>query len=150
MKVNELDDLCQLDCISKTKLVNDISKALKNQRPFSTLTIDKVELKIFLNKKNMWFEEYVVVTYIGGSIATIRNTCNSVGYTFKNIGKLINGGYYDEVDEYKKLCKDESWELVEVPDTEINNDFENENSLDKLVALRNLVNERINKINENR
>jgi len=101
----------EYDCLSKTILCRDIAKAFKRQH---TSIID-VQLKIFVHKKNDWHQEYVVVTYKGGAIAVRNNNANSVGATYNNIGQLIYGGYYDEVESYKKYLQSEDWELLEFP-----------------------------------
>ena len=114
MKVNDLNNCWKiLDCITKTKMVDDISKAFKHQKKFGTTTIDKIELKIF-NHKELGLQEFVVVTYIGGSIAVRNNNMNSVAATYKAIGELVEGGYYGEVKDYQEILEDEEWELVEV------------------------------------
>ena len=87
--------------ISKTRLVEGINEVFKKQ----DTSIEKIELKIFVNKDKLkeghrLTEEYVVVTYKGGSIAVANNCMNSVTATYRNIGLLLNGGYYDQVKTY--------------------------------------------------
>lgn len=102
-KPTEKDWAFTYDCISKTRLVEGISEVFKNQ----DTSIEKIELKIFVDKEMLkkgtrMIQEYVVVTYKGGAIAVANNSMNSVTATYRNIGELINGGYYDQVEKYNE------------------------------------------------
>lgn len=50
--------------------------------------------------------EFVVVTYRGGAIAVRNVHMNSHSAILMDIAKLADGGYYKEVEGYKKLVKD--------------------------------------------
>ena len=97
----------------KKNFAKDISKAFKNLYCTNTSVID-VDFKVFWNKKYNYFDEYIVVTYEGGAIAATINNINSIGFTFNAIGKLVNGGYYDEVKDYLNHLNNENFIEVEL------------------------------------
>jgi formylmethanofuran dehydrogenase subunit E len=52
-------------------------------------------------------QEYIVVRFVGGAISVRNATNNSLTANIAELGKLLNCGYYDEVEHYKKLKKKE-------------------------------------------
>lgn len=66
-----------------------ISKALPGIR--------SIELDIFKTY------EYIVVTFRGGAISVRNATMNSMSANLRELSKLVNGGYYNEVETYKNL-----------------------------------------------
>lgn len=50
-------------------------------------------------------QEYIVVRFVGGAISVRKATYNSLTANIVELGKLLNGGYYDEVEDYKELKK---------------------------------------------
>ena len=69
------------------------------------------EFRVYLDKSKTnpgeyYLEEFLVVTYRGGAGAARRANINSNSVNFKEIGKLLDGGYYDEVDELQRLEKE--------------------------------------------
>lgn len=88
-----------LNCLNeKVEFVNKISKALENN---DNISIDHLAYEIFITKRGM-LREYLVVTYKGGAYAVRACDGNSLSAIFDEIAKLFNGGYYDEVHDYKE------------------------------------------------
>ena len=52
---------------------------------------------------HLYFQEYLVVTFDGGGVSVRNANGNSYTANFREIGKLIDGGYYDEVPVYKDM-----------------------------------------------
>lgn len=52
-------------------------------------------------------QEYIVVRFVGGSISVRNATYNSLTANVAELGKLLNGGYYTEVENYIALRKKE-------------------------------------------
>ena len=52
---------------------------------------------------HLYFQEYLVVTFDGGGVSVRNANGNSYTANFREIGKLIDGGYYDEVEFYRSL-----------------------------------------------
>lgn len=68
------------------------------------------EFRVYLDSiKNLsgiyFIEEFLIVKYQGGAWAARRANINSNSVNFQEIGRLLNGGYYDEVDAVEKLDK---------------------------------------------
>jgi thioredoxin-related protein len=69
--------------------------------------VTKVVYEVYSNYSAAWNEthytEFVVVHFVGGgkSVRTISGNSNNAN--FIEVGKLINGGYYDELDYYNKV-----------------------------------------------
>lgn len=62
-----------------------------------------------VNTDHVYIQEYLVVTYRGG-FKTYRNcNINSLFAILIEIGKLADGGYYKELDDYKKISTSEEW-----------------------------------------
>ena len=62
-------------------------------------------LRIFIDKFTIGEQEheYIVVEYVGGAI-TVRNAnINSFVANLFELSQLLYGGYYEEVEQYKKL-----------------------------------------------
>ena len=74
------------------------------------------EFRVYLDESKhhpgeYYLEEYLIVTYRGGAWAARRANVNSNAINFQEIGKMLNGGYYDEVDEVERLEK-EAYRLI--------------------------------------
>ena len=50
-----------------------------------------------------YFREYVKVIFNGGGMSVRCVNGNSNNANFQEVGKLINGGYYDELVDYHSL-----------------------------------------------
>lgn len=72
--------------------------------------IGKVIAESFPNIRSIYLDEvlgreYIVVHFVGGAISVRNVTYNSLPANIVELGKLLNGGYYDEVEDYIKLRK---------------------------------------------
>ena len=72
----------------------------------------KTELKE--DGSGTYFKEYIVVTFNGGAISVRTVSGNSDTANFREIGKLIDGGYYQEVEYYEALESVYGFEKVEL------------------------------------
>lgn len=50
-----------------------------------------------------YYQEYLVVTFNGGAISVRNINGNSDTANFRELGKLIDGGYYSEVEAYSTM-----------------------------------------------
>jgi hypothetical protein len=66
-----------------------------------------------VNPEVLYFSEYLVVTFVGGGKSVRSANGNSHNANFREIGKLIDGGYYDEVRDYETI-RDRGFTKVEL------------------------------------
>lgn len=69
-------------------------------------SVASVEYEVYHKKINDvmdYYQEYLVVTFSGGAISVRVANGNSNTANFREIGKLIDGGYYSEVRDYNEL-----------------------------------------------
>ncbi len=50
-----------------------------------------------------YYQEFLVVIFDGGAISVRNVNGNSCTANFRELGKLLDGGYYEEVELYKAL-----------------------------------------------
>ncbi len=72
--------------------------------------IGKVIAECFPNIRSIYLDEvlgreYIVVHFVGGAISVRNATFNSLPANIVELGKLLKGGYYDEVEDYIKIRK---------------------------------------------
>jgi hypothetical protein len=88
----------------KKTFINNISRAFE----LSESTVMSVGYEVYrkeISPDDTYFMEYLVITFVGGAkIVRIANG-NSDAANFREIGKLIDGGYYDEVDFYETILE---------------------------------------------
>ncbi len=92
---------------SKKEYIKELGKTIVAYHP----NIVDVRLDIFIDA-NGCKREYLVVKYKGGAIAVRDCGANSNYANYVELGKLINGGYYSEVDYYNEL-KDKGYMPIE-------------------------------------
>ena len=63
-------------------------------------------LRVYYDPKHGRVEEMLTVTYHGGAVAARGANINSVGADLREVAKLIDGGYYDEVEKLEWLEKE--------------------------------------------
>ena len=86
----------------KKVFVDNISKAFEASAGSSVVKIDyEVYEKDFCGET--LFQEFLVVTFRGGAKSVRNANGNSNTANFRELGKLIDGGYYDEVPFYDEL-----------------------------------------------
>ena len=91
---------------SKKQFIDNLSRALE----LSNTTVMKVEY-VVLTKYNELFKmdvynEFIVVTFIGGEKSVRAVSGNSDAANLISLAGLINGGYYEEVGYYESLFEE--------------------------------------------
>ena len=73
-------------------------------------SVESVKYELYFKQINnefvtnrTYYQEYLVVTFDGGAISARSINGNSDITNFREVGKLIDGGYYDEVELYSSL-----------------------------------------------
>lgn len=92
----------------KKRFVEKLGNTFDSIRQYTSVA--KIEYDYFSD--GIEIQEYAVVTYYGGACAVINCQANSMSAIFRAVGKLLDGGYYDEVTKY--LLKKERQEEIEV------------------------------------
>ena len=94
----------------KKQFVDSLSAVYSNR-----FSVENIKYEVYKNKFKdiIFFEEWIVVTFEGGAISTRRVTGNSDQTNGEEIARLIKGGYYDEVQEYRELS-DLNYVLVDL------------------------------------
>ena len=62
---------------------------------------------------HVYYQEFLVVTFDGGAISVRNVNGNSCTANFRELGKLLDGGYYEEVELYKAF-ESNGFEKVEL------------------------------------
>ena len=93
---------------NKKAFIDSISKAF--QLSPKTHSIESIQYEHFTKQINnefvtnhTYYQEYLVITFDGGAISVRSINGNSDRANFREIGKLIDGGYYDEVELYTSM-----------------------------------------------
>lgn len=92
----------QSELSNKCNFVADLSKILHFYIP----SIERVEYEAWikvLENGSIDLREYIIMHYKGGGISPRNANINSLSANFREIGNLLDGGYYKEVDDYKSL-----------------------------------------------
>lgn len=81
-----------------------------NTKKFMFERIGKVIAESLPNISNIYLDEvldqeYIVVNFVGDAISVRNATYNSLTANISELGKLLNGGYYAEVEDYIELKK---------------------------------------------
>jgi hypothetical protein len=63
----------------------------------------EVYSKLSPDGHDTWYTEFAVVTFVGGGKSVRVISGNSNNTNFREIGKLIDGGYYDELAFYQRV-----------------------------------------------
>ena len=71
--------------------------------------IASCEYKVFKNTKQGFYDEYLVIHFVGGGWLARRCNWNSCLAILQELAKYIEGGYYEEVDDIKALENDPDW-----------------------------------------
>jgi hypothetical protein len=87
----------------KKAFVDGLSAVFQNNPRGTTVTEIAYEVYQKEVENNTYFREYVIVHFSGGSIAPRTVNGNSNHANLRAIGSLVDGGYYDEVEDYRNL-----------------------------------------------
>lgn len=93
----DLDYALMLDALDHDRfntIGNAIARAMAGR-------INHIYLDIF--KKDGEEYKFIVVVFRNGAISVRNANINSLTANIRELGTLLDGGYYDEVKEYKKL-----------------------------------------------
>ena len=100
MKLNESEIALRRECYGHKKLIVDnISEALSG----NLRSVISIDYHAWLHKPSGESLEYVVVTYSSGAIKARTVNMDSEEILIAEIGRLLTEGYYEEVQEYKKI-----------------------------------------------
>lgn len=89
---------------SKKAFIKKISKAFEEAPKASSVT--SVDYEVYekeIDKETTYFVEYLIVNFSGGGKSVRLVNGNSHTANFRELGKLIDGGYYDEILDYESL-----------------------------------------------
>lgn len=98
----------------KKRFIDHISKVFEDESLMSN--VERVDYEVYSKLSpdghDTWYTEFAVVTFVGGGKSVRVISGNSNNANFREIAKLIDGGYYDELEFYKRVK--ESGTFVEV------------------------------------
>jgi hypothetical protein len=98
----------------KKRFIDHISKVFEDEYLMSN--VERVDYEVYSKLSpdghDTWYTEFAVVTFVGGGKSVRVISGNSNNTNFREIGKLIDGGYYDELEYYEKVKANST--LVEV------------------------------------
>lgn len=92
----------------KRNFVKSVSKTFEKR--FKSVAVTSVDYEVYKRQSPVdpsveYFVEYIIVNFIGGAKCVKTVTGNSHTANFRTIGSLVDGGYYDEVEDYKDLSE---------------------------------------------
>jgi hypothetical protein len=88
----------------KKAFIKNVSKAFEATPRISSVTsIDYEVYKKEIDKDITYFAEYIIVSFFGGGKSVRQVNGNSCTANFREIGKLLDGGYYEENRQYETL-----------------------------------------------
>ena len=106
---------------NKVKFVNDLNKVI----PIYKTGIKKIEYKVFkCNHRTeefgdqVYYQEYLVVTYDGGAIDVRSCNGDSFAAIFEELAKMLDGVYYDEVQDLHYYENSEMWKEASLEELE--------------------------------
>lgn len=88
----------------KKLFIDHISKVFEDE--YLKSNVAKVEYEVYrrvVDSETTYYTEFAVVTFVGGGKSVRVISGNSNNTNFQEIGKLINGGYYEELEFYKRV-----------------------------------------------
>ena len=106
---------------NKVKFVNDLNKVI----PIYKTGIKKIEYRVFkCNHRTeefddqVYYQEYLVVTYDGGAIDVRSCNGDSFAAIFEELTKMLDGVYYDEVQDLHYYENSEMWKEASLEELE--------------------------------
>lgn len=97
----------------KKTFIDNISKAFEAKHTGSPVSSIKYEVYRRDFGIQTCFREYLVVHFVGGAISVRFVSGNSNAANFIELASLIEGGYYDEVEEYKDVVNSSEYSRVQ-------------------------------------
>ena len=99
----------QKECLLlKKQFVDKISRAIM----FDCGQVASVRYEAWVSEKDSEPQEFVIITFYGGAISVRNVHMNSHSAILREIGRLVDGGYYEEVKYYNSLHKNKDWKLL--------------------------------------
>ena len=95
--------------LCKQAFIRQVGEALAL---YARSSVAKVDLEFYENKESGAIQEYLVVTFDGGAISVRSANINSDTANFRELGNLIDGGYYSEVKDYREMVASKDWERI--------------------------------------
>ena len=90
----------------KKTFVDNVSKAFETCTVGTgVVSVDYEVYKKEISDDITYFVEYIVVNFTGGGKSVRNVNGNSHNANFREIGKLIDGGYYDEIKDYEIMLE---------------------------------------------
>ena len=101
MTINEKIEMYR----GKKAFITYLNKAFEARPDGSSVT--KVEYEVYTKEFNgePVFQEYLIVIFDGGAKSVRNINGNSNMTNLVELGKLVNGGYYDEVPGYEAMSE---------------------------------------------
>ena len=106
---------------NKVKFVNDLNKVI----PIYKTGIKKIEYRVFKYDHRteefddqVYYQEYLVITYDGGAIDVRSCNGDSFAAIFEELTKMLDGVYYDEVQDLHYYENSEKWKEVSLEELE--------------------------------
>lgn len=88
----------------KKAFIKNVSKAFEATPRISSVTsIDYEVYRKEIDKDITYFAEYIIVNFFGGGKSVRLVNGNSCTANFREIGKLLDGGHYEENRQYESL-----------------------------------------------
>ena len=102
---NNINDEVTQEYYVKYRFIQNIGRNIREVNP----GVEKCEFKLFarIYEGKLVYQEYLVITFRGGAISCRNININSNMANLREIARMVDGGYYDEVKEYQEI-KD-SW-----------------------------------------
>lgn len=103
---------------NKQAFIKDLSKAFENLG--SKSNVISIDYEVYMKEvdfENTYYKEYVIINFYGGGKSVKTVSGNSNFANFEVIGRLIDGGYYDEIFSYESL-KGSGYQLLNLDNTE--------------------------------
>lgn len=102
-----MEDLQKRCFLSKIQLIDRVSYAISGYDEYGISragTVSGVRYEVY-DMGEYGYQEYLIVEYYGGAIAVRSCNMNSNAAVIRELGRLLNGGYYDEIEDYEECRK---------------------------------------------
>ena len=102
--------------IEKSRIIKELGEVFhKEYQKVGSMT--GCRLAVFVNPARRAVKEYLVVNY--HTAYTVRNvSINSSGANLRELAKLADGGYYEELDDYKRYLESPEWVELDLSEGE--------------------------------
>lgn len=81
----------------KQEFVNSLSKPVSDY----IAQVAGLSYEVFVQPEKGWTQEYLIMHFVGGGYVARTCNCDSKAAILREIARYIDGGYYDEVEDYK-------------------------------------------------